>query len=106
MMIVRWSAGSWISRIYLAVVVVVSAVSLWELLTWDQPDANFAGTWPLLMTLPLSVPLVVWAPAEWTSLWFFTACASVCALANAAALNSFIIWLRRSRRPQVHPGRR
>lgn len=105
MMIVRWFVGSWLSRGYLAVVVVVTAVSLWELLTWDQPDANFAGIWPLLLTMPLSVPLLVWAPDEWSSLWLFTACVSVCALVNAAALNSFMMWLHRSRRPSVHRSR-
>ena len=103
MTIVRWFAGSWLSRIYLAVVVLVAAASLWELLTWVQPDANLAAIWPLLLTMPLSLPFVVWAPDELTSPWFFTVCVSASALANAAVLNRIVSWVHESRRPRVPP---
>lgn len=92
MTIVRWFPCSRLSRTYLAVVVLVTAASLWELLPWVQPDANLAPIWPLPLTMPLSLPFVVWAPDELTSPWFFTLCVSVSALANAAILNRIMAW--------------
>jgi hypothetical protein len=96
--IVRWFAGSPLSRIYLLVVAAVTAWSLWETLTWSRPDATFAGVWPMFLTMPLSLPLVTVLPDDWTDPLPFVACITVAALVNAAALNG-LITIGRRRRP-------
>lgn len=103
MAMMRWFVGGWLSRIYLVVVAAVTAWSLWEVLTWDQPDATFAGVWPMFLTMPLSLPLMMLTPDDQAGPLLFSACIAVSALVNAAALNGLVVFVRRGRRKRPEP---
>ncbi len=105
MRIVRWFTGSRLSRIYLAVVAVATAFSVWELRAWVERDAEVAGTYPmfatapaLLLTAPVSLLLEWLLPAGWDGVWIYTGPVLVGALANAAALTGIRAATRRRAR--------
>jgi hypothetical protein len=113
MRIMRWLVGGRLSRIYLAVVALATALSIWELRRWTERDAEVAGTYPmfatvppLLLTAPASVLLEWWLmPAAWDGVWLFTVPVLVGALVNVAAVNGIRSWARRRRRSAVGPNR-
>src|SRR5687767_7805747 len=53
--IIGWFAGSWLSRIYLALVLVATVWSAVSLLTWDGQSPNYADIGPTALTLPGSL---------------------------------------------------
>jgi hypothetical protein len=105
MTIVRWFAGGWASRIYLALVAVAMASAVWELLAWVERRAYVEGTFPvfatapaLFLTAPTSLLLEWWLlPAVWDGLWRFTGPVLVGALVNIAALKGARALVRRRR---------
>ena len=106
----RWFVDSRLSRIYLALVAVLTGLSLWELRAWAEQDAYVAGTYPmfatappLFLTAPASLLLEWWLlPADWGGLWSFTGPVLVGALVNIAALKG-IRALAHRRRPPARP---
>lgn len=103
MRLVRWFAGSWPSRVYLAVVAVAAALAVWELLAWVERSAYVHGTYPmfatapaLLLTAPTSLLLEWLLPAD-IGLWSWTGPVLVGALVNIAALKGIRALARRWR---------
>ncbi|GAB1642937.1 SCO4225 family membrane protein [Krasilnikovia sp. MM14-A1259] len=97
MRVVRWFVGSWLSRIYLGAVAVATVWAMLSIGAWDQPDANVAAVFPLLMTAPVSLPLLA-AVEDWAiNDGVFLGCVVVGALVNAAAINGVVALVRRIR---------
>ena len=101
MKIARWFVGTWISRIYLALVAAVTAyVVVSESIQMAQSSPT--DSQPEIVLLPLSMPGVILTlpvintmqEPWWLSL---TLCVAVGALINAAAINGVAALLRRSR---------
>ena len=103
MRVVRWFVGSWLSRIYLAVVVVVTVGTPWSVATLGWPDANMAEMRPLLLTMPVSLPIALSLPDGWTNVWSASACALVGGMVNAAVLNGLLALARGSWRTPALP---
>ncbi len=95
MKVLRWFVGSLLSRIYLAVVVVVTVGTPLSVATLGWPDANMAEMRPLLLTMPVSLLIDLSSPEGWASVWFDSACALVGGLVNAAVLNGLLALVRR-----------
>ncbi|WP_328471089.1 hypothetical protein OHA21_06330 [Actinoplanes sp. NBC_00393] len=89
MKIVRWFVGSWVSRVYLAVVAAVLAYELWLLLTTDGTTYTITGVLSMLLAAPTSwlLDLIVPWPASVSDVWRLAVFVPVGALANAAAWN-------------------
>ena len=102
MKIIGWFAGSRLSRMYLALVVVATVWSSVSLLTWDGQSPNYADIGPTALTLPGSLigSLFLLVPVpDGTDLFWLTwlSAVTVGALLNAAALNGLVALARRLR---------
>ncbi|MBO3744364.1 SCO4225 family membrane protein [Actinoplanes flavus] len=97
MKIVRWFVGSWLSRIYLALVTAVTLEAVVSLLTWDHEVPNYSDIIPTALTLPGSAIGAILAilpiPYNFWAMWLSSVV--VGALANAAALNGLVALVRR-----------
>ncbi len=99
MRIVRWFVGSWVSRIYLAV---VAAVTTHVLVSIHMAPSGPNYSQPEIVLLPLSMPGVILtlpvintiSDPWWLSL---AVCVAVGALINAVAINGAAAVLRRTR---------
>ncbi|RZU52788.1 hypothetical protein EV385_4672 [Krasilnikovia cinnamomea] len=102
MKIVPWFVGSWLSRIYLALVAVVTVEAVVSILSRDEWDYSKHELVPALLTLPgylmassvydlLLLPL--FGEGHWALV--FGSCVVVGALVNAAALNGVLTLVRR-----------
>jgi hypothetical protein len=110
MKIVRWFAGSPVSRIYLALVAVAIAFAQWEHQAWVERDAVVSGTYPMfatapahLLTLPTSWLLEYWLVGWSNGLWSWTWPVLVGALVNIAAVKGMRALVHRRRRPAGPP---
>ncbi|MEU7905770.1 SCO4225 family membrane protein [Actinoplanes sp. NPDC049118] len=102
MKIVRWFVGCWLSRIYLALVAVVTVEAVASILSRDEWDYSKHELVPALLTIPGYLPASalydtllrpLFGGVEW---WLeFASCVTVGALINAAALNGLAALVRR-----------
>jgi hypothetical protein len=100
--IIGWFAGSWLSRIYLALVTVATVWSSVSLLTWDGQSPNYADIGPTALTLPGSLISGLFqllpVPGDSDLFWLiWLSAVAVGALLNAAALNGLVALARRLR---------
>jgi hypothetical protein len=102
MRIVRWFVGSWVSRIYLVAVAVVTVWALVSIATWDHDDANFSFIYPIVLTSPVSLVLLT-AVDRWGGEVLAVACVVVGALVNAAAWNGLVVLVKRARSTERRP---
>jgi len=98
MRILELAIGNWFSRAYLIGVAVVAAGVTYSLVTWDQPDANLAAVWLLLVTLPFSY-LGVLAPESAAGAAPLIAAVALGAFVNAVLIGAVVSRARR------HPAR-
>ena len=102
MKFVRWFVGSWVSRIYLVLVAVVTTYVVVSESIQRAQSAEPTYSMPEIVLLPLAMPgVILTLPAIntvqdpwWLSL---VLCVAVGALINAAAINGVAAVLRRSR---------
>jgi hypothetical protein len=84
----RFVFGNWLARSYLLLVVVVAA-AVFVILEVGGDDANLAGVWLILVTLPgslLASPVAGLASGRLSTVIFFSVLA-ISALINAAAIS-------------------
>jgi hypothetical protein len=99
MRIARWLVGTWISRIYLAVVSAVTAyVVVSESILMAQPEPTYHM--PEIVLLPLAMPGVLLTLPVINTLqdpWWLSLvlCVAAGALINAAAINGVVALQRR-----------
>lgn len=98
--IVGWFVGSWLSRIYLVLVVVATVWASVSLLTWDGEAPNYADVGPTALTLPGStigvlIDRLTTPYAAGTFWWTWLISVTVGALINAVALNGVVALTRR-----------
>ncbi|GAA3397822.1 SCO4225 family membrane protein [Cryptosporangium minutisporangium] len=94
MRILRLAFDNWFSRAYLAGVAVVTALVTVSLVTWDQPDANLAGIWVILVTLPFSLLGIV-ATDSAAGPAVLMAAVVLGAVINATAIGGLVALVRR-----------
>lgn len=101
MRVLRWFAGSWVSRIYLALVAAVT-IHLVVSVSIEMADSGHSYRQPEIILLPLTMPGVLLTlpvidtmqDPWWLSL---VLCVTVGALINAVAINGVAAALRRRR---------
>jgi hypothetical protein len=101
MRIARWFVGSWVSRIYLALVAVVTTYVVASA-SIQTAQSGYTDSMPEIVLLPLSMPgVILTLPVLMTTQdpWWLPLVLSVAigALINAAAINGVAAVLRRSR---------
>jgi hypothetical protein len=100
--IIRFLFGNWFARAYLLLVAVV-AVLVFAVLEVGGENANLAGVWLVLVTLPgslLASPLAALATG-WLSTVIFFGMLVVSALINAAVISLVVQAVRRGRRSRT-----
>ncbi|MEV4280038.1 SCO4225 family membrane protein [Actinoplanes xinjiangensis] len=108
MRIARWFVGSWVSRIYLAVVAAVTTYVVASA-SIQTTQSGYTDSMPEIVLLPLSMPgVLLTLPMIMTTQgpWWLSlvVCVAIGALINAAAINVVASVLRRSRtrRTEAH----
>ncbi|MEV0902440.1 hypothetical protein [Actinoplanes sp. NPDC049802] len=100
MRIARWLVGTWVSRIYLALVAVVTTyIAVSEVIEQAQ-SAGPTYSMPEIILLPLTMPGVLLTIPVLNivqGFWWLVLCVVVGALINAAAINGVAAAVRRSR---------
>ena len=81
------AADNWLSRCYLAAVVLASVFTLYDDLFVTHADASMAGVWPLFLTAPLSL-LFMALPESLSTGALFYAEIALAALVNATVLGA------------------
>jgi hypothetical protein len=96
MRVVRWFVGSWVSRIYLVVVIAAYVDARVSLATSDGSLPNYPDVVPTALTLPMvMLPALVLQKQEGG--WVWEVSLVVGALGNAAILNGAVVLLKRFR---------
>ncbi|MER5215719.1 hypothetical protein ABT063_35650 [Streptomyces sp. NPDC002838] len=95
------AADNWLSRCYLAAVVLASGFTLYDDLFVTHADASLAGVWPLFLTAPLSL-LFVALPESLSTGALFYAEIALAALVNAVALGALARTIRGNRGSSAH----
>jgi hypothetical protein len=96
------TVNNWLSRGYLAAVVLTTGWALYEDVFVSHADASMAYVLPMLLTAPLNMLIMValgWVP---TDAPFYLGIA-VGALVNAGILGTVVRAVRRRRPSSVHP---
>ncbi|MEV0850665.1 hypothetical protein AB0J21_33270 [Streptomyces sp. NPDC049954] len=91
------ATDNWFSRGYL---VVFAATLVWfgvDTLFVNHPDASFAGVWPMFLTLPTGLLLLLWSAIPG---WALVVGMALAALVNATLLGLFV----RVMKPAGHRG--
>ena len=94
--------NNWLSRCYLAAVVLTAGSSLYEDIFVSDADASMAYVLPMLLTAPLNWPVAIalgWIP---TDVAFYLGVA-LGALVNSIILGVVVRAIRRRRPPSVRP---
>ncbi|PAZ13864.1 hypothetical protein CLM62_20430 [Streptomyces sp. SA15] len=95
------ATDNWLSRCYLAAVVLASGFALYDDLFVTHADASLAGVWPLFLTAPLSL-LFVALPESLSTGALFYAEIALAALVNAVALGALARTIRGNRGSSAH----
>lgn len=103
MTVLRLAFGNWFSRGYLLAVLAVAVFVTVSLLTHEGPDANLAGVWLLVVTMPGS--LIVSGFVDDAPLAVVVAVLAFGALLNAVLIGAVVHLIRRARAGGPSTGR-